>query len=773
MGTARSLFRWGFLGGVALAVGILGAVRPGAAQIETVQQRVPDSVLILPSVDASKLDQSQLNDLQAYTETAGDVESAKQMGLTPLGAFMAVTLGHELENNKAYEVIPPARVLDAMRQLSLNVSMDGISMLRLLEALDARFALTSTIKSAQVVTTRDGNQYLEIGLSVRLFSRAMEAAQSGAEVVGRGNPRPSGFGLDVLVTAATQDTAFRARRQWEAYKQPRGAVLSSTPSDVVVNVGADNGVRPSQMFAVTRGPQRVGTIKAYLVRKRDTFCKILDSPGGIWVEDQARAIWEPEVAQVAEVGERRAPVATSTSGGRSTMSSTLGIVALAALVSFFGKGGAFVGPPPGQAQGFEAHAIANFNGGSDLSLILGFPAIELRWTPRAIEDGTLAFIIERDGFPVQILVNGFDATDHFVDYTGAICVDTNGFLVATCTEVDVDPATGAVTSTSPFQCQTDCASTSGSLPRGPRTPITPQAVTFTPQPAATLSCLSGIGVIYPSGNAPTPGVAHSYRLRQMVSDRVTCGRNPDGTTIVQWAVSEQFDGPRAGPVTPLLPPQATSPIPDAEVNTNESLLFEWDAPDNGGADEYALQVASNASFTDAVTFNALQAVQNPGFFDPPGQFPTQSFSRVSWSVKLNLALAGFPPGSIQPVVYFWRVGGRSSTDRVRPDSSEPSPPQALNGTAPSPNWNGYVWNPAQALQAFSGDIPPPPSVATLPLLTDPRRNGQRQPITVLLPQLTGPTSPRGTVRRLWDWNGRSVPTGPGSVAPQPKRTGGK
>jgi len=760
---------------VALAAGILGAVRPGVAQIETVQQRVPDSVIVLPCVDASKIDQSQLTDLEAYTGIAGDVASAQQMGLTPLGAMMSAALASELGNNRIYEVIPPARVLDAMRQLSLNVAMDGISLLRLLESLDARFALLSTIKTAQVVTTRDGNEYFEIGLSVRLFSRAMEAAQSGAEVVGRGSPRPSGFGLDVLAQAAANDTAFRARRQWEAYKQPRGSVLSSTPSDVVVNAGADNGVRPDQSFAVTRGSQRVGTIKAYLVRKRDTFCKIIDAPGGIWVQDQARAIWEPDVAQVAEVGERRSPVVTSTAGRRSSMNSTLGIVALAALVSFFGQGGAFVGPPPGQAGGFQAHAISNFNGGSDLSTIVPNPAIELRWNPRGVEDGTLAWIIERDGFLVQILVNGFDATDHFVDYAGQVCLDDDGFLVATCTEVNVDPDSAAFTWVSPTLCQDDCASSGGGggagLPRNPRTPVTPAAANFTPTPAATLSCISGLGVIYLSGNFPAAGVGHIYRLRQIVSDRVTCGRNPDGTLDVQWAVFEQFEGPQAGPVTPILPPQIVSPIPDAEVNTNEGLLFEWDAPDAGGADEYAVQVASNASFSDAVTFNSLLAVQNPAFFDPPGIFPTQSFSRVSWSVKLNLAFAGFPPGSTQPVVYFWRVGARSSIDRVTPQSTVPNFPQPLVGTSPNDNWNGYVWSPAQAVQAFTGDIPPPPSV-TVPLLTDPRRNGSRQPVTILLPQLSGPTSPRASLRLLWNWNGRNAPVGGSAPAPRPKSTGG-
>ncbi len=206
-------------------------------------------------------------------------------------------LASALNRQGVYSVIAASALERAARARRMEPPYEPSELRALAGELKADYVLTSDV---QRITrrTRDGRAWIEVGIVVHVReAETWELANGAAELAAVHDAAEAGSAPSLAYMEAAAAAAERCAARIAAYKPIVGTVLNSSGSDIlVINRGAEHGVRPRMEFRVFRRGQPVGRVRVFKVMGGYTQVKVMEGAGGIGPEDRAVAVFpEPRL----------------------------------------------------------------------------------------------------------------------------------------------------------------------------------------------------------------------------------------------------------------------------------------------------------------------------------------------------------------------------------------------------------------------------------------------------------------------------------------------
>lgn len=206
-------------------------------------------------------------------------------------------LASALNRQGVYSVIAASALERAARARRLEPPYEPSELRALAGELKADFVLTSDV---QRITrrTKDGRVWIEVGLIVHVReAETWELANGAAELVAVHDAAEADHSSSLPYMEAAVAAAERCAARIAGYRPIVGTVLNSSGSDIlVINRGAEHGVRPRMEFRVFRRGQPVGRVRVFKVMGGYTQVKRMEGAGGIGPEDRAVAVFpEPRL----------------------------------------------------------------------------------------------------------------------------------------------------------------------------------------------------------------------------------------------------------------------------------------------------------------------------------------------------------------------------------------------------------------------------------------------------------------------------------------------
>ncbi len=198
----------------------------------------------------------------------------------------------ELTKNGAYEVLSRQEFNRAAKDRHLQAPYSENDLRLLARDLQADVLVTGEIHHVDF-RIRDRQKELEVGIVVRVRSFAVGemvngAAERGYATDAQDGKKPEGL----LAMEAAESAANRAAMKLATYQPVVGTVLNTAGNGfVIINRGADSGIRGKQEFIAVRDGVRVGRMKVMSVRPSHTELAVVENVGGIRPEDQAVAVF--------------------------------------------------------------------------------------------------------------------------------------------------------------------------------------------------------------------------------------------------------------------------------------------------------------------------------------------------------------------------------------------------------------------------------------------------------------------------------------------------
>ncbi|MCS6860647.1 MAG: hypothetical protein NZT92_10055 [Abditibacteriales bacterium] len=233
------------------------------------------------------------------------VESGVDPGLS---AKAADALATELNESQRYDVVTRDNLdkilSDARLQGSLPQPLDKSAQLKIARLLEATTTFTGRVRRALAL---DGRGIVE--LEVFQMDVVAEELINGARAIGDTGMRDDVKDPDQLISIALNRAAYEAVREMERTVLPEGTVLVvDSFGEVTLNIGIRQGVRPGQLYMVTRQEyrhvysgtdfvearpevNRVGTIRILSVEANQSTARIVWSRRGAQTGDKVRQIF--------------------------------------------------------------------------------------------------------------------------------------------------------------------------------------------------------------------------------------------------------------------------------------------------------------------------------------------------------------------------------------------------------------------------------------------------------------------------------------------------
>lgn len=181
----------------------------------------------------------------------------------------------------------------AMEALDLHSPLDKVGLVRLGESLSADAMLEGSITSVQLagsgVTRR-----ASVTLILRMYDQASGEIVNGAVQTGQSSARV-GYTPDddALIVEAINNAAFLGVKTMVDYVIPEATVQNSLgASQVMLNKGARDGIKPGMQMIVLRDREIIGYLSVQSVTPVDSIAKITKSMRGIQAQDKAKAIFD-------------------------------------------------------------------------------------------------------------------------------------------------------------------------------------------------------------------------------------------------------------------------------------------------------------------------------------------------------------------------------------------------------------------------------------------------------------------------------------------------
>ncbi len=201
--------------------------------------------------------------------------------------------------NDRYEVVDRELVEKKMQSLGMRPPLDLHALGRigkdLKNVLDVEEVFVGKVLRADV---RKGTpKQASVRLDVRVFDVAAQEFTSGAVADGASSPRYEDAAGSVLVDEAINKAATGAAYKITTQTIPEGTVLLNKLGEVLINIGAQHGVKTGMEFIALRGPkgqdEKVGRVQVVSTTSRDCCARIKEEIKGITTDDRVRAVYVP------------------------------------------------------------------------------------------------------------------------------------------------------------------------------------------------------------------------------------------------------------------------------------------------------------------------------------------------------------------------------------------------------------------------------------------------------------------------------------------------
>jgi hypothetical protein len=558
-----------------------------------------------------------------------------------VGRSAAAAVSQAMTDSDRWEVLSSTVVNTAINNLGLTPPLDLSAIRQLGREADADSIVVGQVYAVQIT---DNPRQARVGVRVEmrdvtsgeLVNGAVETAQSGARPGYSGDPQ-------VLVDEAIRKAAFQAVTTMNQNRLPQGTILNTQVTgtgqrEVLINIGAQNGVQEGMEFIVTRNNTQVSRLRIVRVEPDQSTAIVVSGTQGAQPEDRVTAVFT-----LASADELRASIKGDVLPGAPKpkrkgkgLSSALGAILGAAILIFALSGSTKSGRLTGPNGGFPAAEATSLN---QAAVPGDGAAVKVSWTVPNLSrpEDILEFQIYRS----DIVTIPMGATQ--VPPVGIVPPGQNFFYDTTLPR-DV---------------------TFAQVPPG-STPSTPGGTTTTTGTGTTTSGGTQVPYLTVAGvQGVTPGRSVTYRV-VMVYRRVetvsgtttTTGTTTTGTdtststgtttgTSTQRILILQTPVVTTAPVTPIEPPEAASPQGGTEVDPT-NVTFDIQA--SQGANEYMIELSTDPTF------------RNPQQIKLPLQPASQTGSAISaQNVNLTRLFPNFH-GTL-----YWHVGARNFYDQPGPD----------------------------------------------------------------------------------------------------------
>lgn len=229
-------------------------------------------------------------------------------GVDPaLSAKAADAIATELNESQRYDVVTRQVMEEKIASTrGLPQPLDKSAQLKIakLPGVDATSIFTGRVKRA---FAQDGRGIIE--LEIYQMDVVAEELINGARAIGDTGVRDDIKDPDQLISLALSRAAYEAVREMERTVLPEGTVLVvDSFGEVTLNIGIRQGVRPGQLYMVTRQEfrhtysgkdfveaklevNRVGTIRILAVEANQSTARIIWSRRGAQTGDKVRQIF--------------------------------------------------------------------------------------------------------------------------------------------------------------------------------------------------------------------------------------------------------------------------------------------------------------------------------------------------------------------------------------------------------------------------------------------------------------------------------------------------
>lgn len=284
------------------------------------------------------------------------------------GRNAAAAVSQAMNDSDAWDVLSTQQVSTALTNLGLTPPLDLTAMQQLGRAVEADSVVLGQVYA---VTTSENPRQAQVGLRVEMREVSSGELINGAIVTAKSGVRP-GFSGDaqVLVDEAMRKAAFDAVQTMSQNKLPRGTVLNtqvtgSGAREVLLNIGAQNGVREGMEFIVNRSGTQVSRLRIVRVEADQSTASVVSGTAGAQPEDVVTAVFSlPSVDSVqpntvtGEIPTPKAkPKGSRKKGFTSALGAILGIGLLVALLSGGSKSGRLTGSGSGNTPAAQATSV--------------------------------------------------------------------------------------------------------------------------------------------------------------------------------------------------------------------------------------------------------------------------------------------------------------------------------------------------------------------------------------------------------------------------------
>lgn len=221
---------------------------------------------------------------------------------SPIGSLLArqatdaVVL--EMQRTSSFDVLPRGQVRETLRELDITAPQGRSDFQRLGRALGVEYIAVGNLHE---LVLRDNPRRYQATLSVLLFDVSTGEYSNGAVATGIGRfpQSQSTVESNPFMEEQTQwgnalsDAAFDVVATMSSFQLPQATVLHTTATEVLLNGGVRNGIRPGQELIILRQGRRIGRVRVTASSAQDAWATILDSGRGIQPQDKARAVVDP------------------------------------------------------------------------------------------------------------------------------------------------------------------------------------------------------------------------------------------------------------------------------------------------------------------------------------------------------------------------------------------------------------------------------------------------------------------------------------------------
>ncbi len=652
-------------------------------------------------------------------------------GLDPLlGRKAADGLAVELQRSGSFDVVPRSRVEEAVdQQAGLQPPYNNTAQIKLAETVNASSVFSGKIASVEVNPGRAARVTLEVSqLDVITgdFINGTVVSEATEQKLGT-------VASEILVDEAINKSVFAAVRSLRQTTLPLGTVLNVGTDEFVISIGADGGASVGQKYTLLRDKydaarnvterRKIGEITIARVNANQSNARLsAGGTEGVKTGDHVRQIFQP-IRYSVNPGNRGInsstpvtgppvrPNGNNAAGGflKKSSAGIIGLVGLAALVSFAGIGGGTGTSAPRPLSITEANPTQIFPQ-PRFSFDAGFEGFDISQT--LDRESVVAYLIYRGTAPgftpdisnLQAVVDArFDAGNKKVTFTDAGVVGNSAFRSVTITATQTGGGTVG-------------SGTSGINLTQFETPVADNATTV---PANLFNTTNTAITIRFEQTPLLIGQPYYYRVGRITAERqrvtVTGNNNNSnngGATAVTLLPVRSPVSDSIGGYTPLFLPvivDETANNPGFRYNTdNFSLLvgfdasaffggftrfdpngniigfnnfsrnFGYDIPNQvyvgAGVSQFRFEVSTSQAFPRSATFVSPD-IPNPGFngFDNP--------IRLSLGNGADIRIPSSPQNPYVPGVttLYARVLSRN-TDDINP-TFRISPTLVINSAA--------------------------------------------------------------------------------------------